>query len=87
MKRAASFLDRFQNLTPPNDAVRKMVAEVIKNIAGVPITREQVKITRDVAFITCSSVARNAIRRSRTDILEELAKRLPKARELVRDIR
>lgn len=87
MKHAASFLDRFQNLTPPNDAVRKAVAEAIRNIAGVPITREQVKVVRDVAFITCSSIARSAIRRSRAHILEELAKQLPKANELVRDIR
>lgn len=87
MKHAASFLDRFQNLTPPNDAVRKAVAEAIRTIAGVPITREQVKVVRDVAFITCSSIARSAIRRSRGHILEELAKQLPKANELVRDIR
>jgi hypothetical protein len=87
MKHAASFLDRFQNLTPPNDAVRKAVAEAIRAIAGVPITREQVKVVRDVAFITCSSIARSAIRRSRANILEELAKKLPKANELVRDIR
>lgn len=87
MKHAASFLDRFQHLTPPDDAIRKAVAEVIKNVAGVPITREQVKMTRDVAFITCSSIARSAIRRSRVQILEELAKQLPKARQVVRDIR
>lgn len=87
MKQAGSFLDRFKKLTPPNDAIRKAVAEAIRNGAGVPIQREHVKIHRGTAFITCSSVARNAIRVARGRIFEELEKILPKARQQVRELR
>ncbi|MBX9765034.1 hypothetical protein K2X83_00100 [Patescibacteria group bacterium] len=87
MKRAGSFLDRFEKLTPPNDAVRRAVAEAIRKVTGVPVTREKVKVVRGVAFVTCSSVARNAIRIARGKIFEELAKILPKAGQQVREIR
>ena len=87
MKQAGSFLGRFQKLTPPDDAVRRAVAEAIRNVAGVPITREKVRVVRGVAFVTCSSVARNAIRVARGKIFEELGKILPKARQQVREIR
>ncbi len=87
MKQAGAFLARFQKLTPPNDAIRRAVAEVVKSVAGVPITRDQVRVVRGTAFITCSSVAKNAIRRVRAEIFEELEKKLPKARNEVRDIR
>jgi hypothetical protein len=87
MKQAGSFLDRFKKLTPPNDAVRRAVAEAIKTVVGAPVTREHVKVVRGVAFVTCSSVARNAIRVARGKIFEELGKILPKARQQVREIR
>jgi hypothetical protein len=87
MKQAGSFLSRFKNLTPPNDAVRQAVAAAVKGVAGVPITKKDVKVVRGVAYVTCSSVAKNAIRRTKIEIFEELQKTLPKARQHVHDIR
>jgi hypothetical protein len=87
MKQAGSFLARFNNLTPPDDAVRRAVADAIKNIAGVPVTRSQVKVTRGIAYVTCSSVAKNTIRRFKVEIFAEVSKLIPKARQHLHDIR
>ncbi len=87
MKSAKDFLSKFQNLTPPNDAIRKAVAEAVRGIAGVPVERKDVAVSRGVAYITCSSVAKSAIRAVRADLLEELYRTLPKARDSVRDLR
>jgi hypothetical protein len=87
MKRAKDFLSKFKDLAPPNDAVQKAVAEAVNRIAGVPISRSDVSLTRGIAFVSCSSVAKSAIRAHLIDILTELYQSLPKARELVRDIR
>ena len=87
MKDAGSFLAKFARLTPPNDAVRRAVAESVSAIAGVPIKREDVSVARNVAFIKCSSVAKSAIRAARVEILEDIVRRMPKARDIVRDVR
>ncbi len=87
MKKINSLLSKFQNITPPDDAVRRAVAKSVFTIAGVKVKREDVTIQRGVAFIKCSSVAKSVIRSSRSAILSELALELPKARDSVRDIR
>jgi hypothetical protein len=87
MKLAKDFLSKFQNLTPPDDAVRKAVAETIRSVVGAPIARADVTIRNGIAFVQCSSVAKSAIRVQRGKVLEELYREMPKARELVRDVR
>ncbi len=87
MKQAGSFLARFQKLTPPNDALRRALVDAVKNASGVTITRSQVKVVRGTAFITCSSIAKNAIRVARGRIFEELEKILPQSKKEIRDIR
>lgn len=87
MKHAKDFLSRFQNLTPPNDAIRKAVANAVYSVARIPVKKADVTVTNGVAFVICSSVAKSALRVSRGAILEELFRELPKARELVRDVR
>ncbi len=87
MKTLDNFLSKFQNLTPPDDALRRAVADIISTITKVPIKKSDVSISNSVAFIQCSSVAKSAIRIKRGAILEELFLSLPKARERVRDIR
>ena len=87
MKLAKDFLSRFQSLTPPDEAVRSAVAKTIHAIAGVPLTKKEVTLANGIAFIDCSSVAKSAIKVHRGQILEDLFNALPKAREVVRDIR
>ncbi len=87
MKLASDFLSKFKNLTPPDDAVRKAIADSILRIAGVLLTKEQVSLSRGIAFLKCSSIKKSAIRVLRAAVFEDLYARLPKAREVVRDIR
>jgi hypothetical protein len=87
MKLVGDFLSRFKSLTPPDDAVRVLLAKTITSIAGVPLTKDAVSLSRGTAFLECSSVAKSAIRAYRGEILKELYIEMPKAREVVRDIR
>ncbi len=87
MKLVGDFLSKFQSLSLPNDAARRAVAEAVRAITGVPAEKKDISIASGVAFVRCSSVAKNAIRLQRADVLTELYRVLPKARELVRDVR
>ena len=87
MKQIKDLFARFKNLTPPNDALRRAVAEAVVSVVGVPLTRELVAISRGTAFLKCSSIAKSAIRARRAEILTEVARRVPSARDTVRDLR
>lgn len=87
MKLIGDFLSRFQNLTPPDDMLRRVLADIIKKQARVPVTKSDVSISNSVAFIRCSSIAKSAIQVKRGAILLELFEEIPKARESIRDIR
>jgi hypothetical protein len=87
MKRAADYLSKFRELTPPEELLRKEIARAVHALARVPITKKNVVLAHGIAFVECSSVAKNAIRMRRGEILEEVFQAFPKARGTLRDIR
>lgn len=87
MRPAGDFLSRFQKLTPPNDALRRTIAQAASFVLGVRVEKGQVTIHNGVAFVDVSNVAKHKLRTERRAVLDEVYERLPKARELVRDVR
>jgi len=87
MKLVGDFLARFQNLTPPHDALKRAVVDAVFDVTKVRLNLEQVAIQNGVAFIKTSSVARNMVHVHRGKILETVFQNLPKARDSLRDIR
>lgn len=87
MKSAGDFLSKFQKLTPPNDALRRAVARVVSEVLGTTVPKEKVRIQNQVAFIDISSVAKHKLRLERRTLLDLLYEALPKAKNLVRDVR
>ena len=87
MKLAGDFLKRFQSLTPPNDSVKGVIAEVVSRVTGTKISKKMVQVQHGNAFITGSSVFKNVLRTKRGEILEQLYEELPKSRSTIRDVR
>lgn len=87
MKLVGDFLARFHGLTPPNDSLRRAVAEALSDIVRVRVPSEKITIQNGVAHVQVSSVAKSAIRVRRGEILHAVFENLPKARTSLRDIR
>ena len=87
MKKVQGFLDKFQKLTPPQDAIRGAVATAASAVLGTPVSKDKVRVQNGIAFVTLSSVAKNKLRLGRETFFTLLYERLPKARVLVRDVR
>ncbi len=87
MKKIQGFLDKFQKLTPPQDAIRGAVATAASAVLGTTVSKDKVRVQNGIAFITLSSVAKNKLRLGRETFFALLYERLPKARQLVRDVR
>ncbi len=87
MKTAGDFLFKFQKLTPPNDALRRAVARAVSTVLGTPVEKGLVRVQNQVAFVNISSVAKHKLRLERRALLDLIYEQLPKARDLVRDVR
>lgn len=87
MKLASDFLSRFQKLTPPNDVLRRAVAKAASVILDTTIPKEKVSIRQQTAFIDVPSVQKHKLRLERNELLSLVYESLPKAKNLVRDVR
>ena len=87
MKLAGDFLSKFNKLAPPNDALRRAVVDIVHMICDIPLTKVQVGIRNAIAFVDVSNVIKNKIRMHRREILDAVHEKIPKSRELLRDIR
>lgn len=87
MKLIRDFLSRFNSLTPPNDAFKGAIAEAVTQVMGTPISKKAVRIQNGTAYITGSSVMKNALQVKRGEVLEYLYGALPKSRDTIRDVR
>jgi hypothetical protein len=87
MKLVNDFLARFQNLTPPDDSLKRAIANAVYSVARVPVKKKDVSISNSTAFVECSSIAKSALHLKRGAILEEVFQQIPNARGKLRDIR
>jgi len=87
MKRIGDFLTRFQNLTPPDDAVKKAVVDVVADELGVSIAKKDVYIKQNVAHVKTTSIIKNTLALNRGRILSALYTKLPKLKDTIRDVR
>lgn len=87
MKLVGDFLARFQNLTPPHDALKRAVTNALFDVLKISVSMEQVSIQNGIAFVRTSSIVRNKIHLERARILETIFTEMPKARDLLRDVR
>lgn len=79
------FLEKFKNLTPPDDFLRVQIVEAAREVAGVAIRKEDVRIQNRIVFITTTPIAKNELYIKKTALLERLKTLAPKG-EIV-DIR
>lgn len=68
----ASFLDKYRNLTPPDEALRKEICEQVLRFAGVEVEIKDLKIVGRVAHMKIKMAAKAAILPYKEKILKEL---------------
>lgn len=84
MKRIHSFFKKFDALTPPDDALRRIVAKTTSEVLGIEISKSKVRIDRTTAFVALSSVQKHTLRLQRSTVLARIEEEIPGR---IRDIR
>jgi len=87
MRIIGDFLSRFQHLTPPHETVKSALTLSLKETLDIACPKDRISLSRGVVYIRMSSVVKNMVQVNRSKVLQNLFERLPKARDLVRDIR
>ncbi len=87
MKRAGQFLSKFDSLTPPHDALRTALVSAIMAHVGKKISKSLIRIDQNIAFISVPSIVKSVIRVRRAEILRTVYEEIPRAKDMIRDIR
>ena len=69
-------LDRFKNITPPNDFIRGVTSDVIKKKTGILIKKENIYVRDNMLYIQAKPLIKNEIFLYREKIIEELVEKL-----------
>ena len=81
------FLDRFRNLTPPDQFIKKECISVIKNRLNVEIKKEDISIKNNIIYINTSSTIKSELFIKKEDLLKELSECISKYNRNIIDIR
>ncbi|MCR4330518.1 MAG: hypothetical protein NUV49_01395 [Patescibacteria group bacterium] len=70
-----NFLKRFTLLTPPDDAIRRGVQEVLEKEIGVFVEKKNISIHNNIIYIKTKPLFKNEIFIKKQSILKELEKK------------
>ena len=76
-----AFLEKFKNITQPDEAVIRLLSETIKKEAGVEIPTKNISIKNSNAYIKTKSLYKNEIYIKKEKILLSL-KKLPEGKHI-----
>ncbi|MFB6305872.1 MAG: hypothetical protein ABEH43_02590, partial [Flavobacteriales bacterium] len=61
MKDISSYLDKFKEMSAPGGVVKEIAAEVIEDVCGVKIKKNDISYQNNVIFINISGAPKNRI--------------------------
>lgn len=76
MKKVDAFLEKFKDITPPDQVVKRETADVIADIVGVKLDTEDISVDTNGIRITTSPAAKSSIFIHKEKILTHLKEKL-----------
>lgn len=55
------FLEKFKNITPPDEAIRLLLAEMVKEETGIEVSKKNISIRNNIAYIKTTPIYKNEI--------------------------
>lgn len=81
------FLNKFKNIVPPERFIKREIVGVVKEIVGVVLHENNLKLKRNVVYISTQAVIKSEVFLHKKEILLLLSQRLSKYKQTVTDIR
>jgi hypothetical protein len=68
----SSYLEKFKRLEPPGDSVKIVAQDVIFEVVGVKIEKNEMSVKDSVLFLSVPSAFKNEVYMSKRTILEKV---------------
>ena len=81
----SSFLEKFKNIIPPDDFLKKTFISIIKEEVGIEIPRKDIKIERGTIYLSASPAIKSELYIKKPLLLRRLSAIL--SQEKISDIR
>ncbi|MEK7178947.1 MAG: hypothetical protein AAB727_01690 [Patescibacteria group bacterium] len=85
MEKLSAFTEKFKNLTPPDDALRSIVARILAEELGIEIKKSNIRVHNAVVYIKAPSLIKNEIFIRRESLLKKI--RAESGKKTVADIK
>ena len=80
-----SFLEKFKNITPPDDFLKKTFISVVKDETGIEVARGDIKIAHGVIYLSASPAIKSELYIKKPLLLKRISAAL--SQEKISDIR
>lgn len=81
-----NLLNKFRNITPPDDLVKTEISRIFSEKIKLEIDKKKIKVINGIAYIDASPAVKSAIFTGKSNILKEINSQLNK-KEIIKDIR
>ena len=72
----SSYLEKFRNIKPPNDSIKKVVIDVISIELGVDLLTENLNVKNNIVYINSSPTLKNEVLFNKKELLGLVNKKL-----------
>lgn len=66
------FLEKFKNITPPDEAIRLLLSETIKKETGIEVSKKNISIRNNIAHIKITPIYKNEIHIKKGKIISKI---------------
>lgn len=82
----SGFLEKFKNITPPDKFVKDELVDVVKDVVGIDIEKENIGVRNGTIFISVDPIVKNEIFLKKREVLESLKEKLKVYKKTVRGL-
>lgn len=86
MEKITHLLTKYEHITPPDGALRKVVAEAIKEVCHITIPQKHIRVTRDNVYLMVDPAIKSKVFMTKEMVTQYVHARLGNTRTL-KDIR
>ena len=86
MQEISFYLEKFKNISPPHDAVKKAVARAIERLFGEVLHSEHISVRNNTVYITTHPALKSELYIRKGEVLQEIEQALIGS-DLIKEVR
>ncbi len=81
-----NLLNKFKDLTPPNELIKNVATGSIKEVLKIEVPKKNIKISGNIIYLDATPALKSAVFTNKNSILKKISEKL-NGKENIKDIR